>query len=60
VRIFFDEGDNADWTKQTWDLPAQTWEEVRQVTGMSKTAFKKTPAYRLARRHGTLPPALRE
>lgn len=61
TRIYIDEGDNADWTKKTWDLPdVRTWEDVRRATGMTKAEFKTTPTYRLAAKYGTLPPDLRK
>lgn len=48
-RLPVDEGDNADWTKQSWDLPYQTVEELRgflQRTGMTVEEFRQLPIYR--------------
>jgi hypothetical protein len=39
---------NADWTKQTWDIPAKNVEELRAFLRqhrMSVKAFKRKPAY---------------
>lgn len=46
-----DAGDNADWPKQTWDLPYTTVAQVRawlRSRGVTIAEFKRTPAYRLA------------
>lgn len=40
---------NADWTKRTWDLPAQNLEELRRwlaAHGISVAQFKQQPVYR--------------
>jgi len=39
---------NRDWTKQTWDLPFETVEEVREWlarTGRTVEEFRGTPAF---------------
>lgn len=50
--------DNADWTKQTWDLPfAYGSDEFRdwlKAQGMTLAEFKRLPAYRLALVSGSI------
>lgn len=41
--------DNADWTKQSWDLPCRTLDDLREYlrqTGTSVAEFKRLPVYR--------------
>ena len=41
---------NADWTKQTWDLPAKNVDELRaylKASGQSAEHFKALPVYKL-------------
>jgi len=41
---------NADWTKQSWDLPWRNVEDARaalEARGMSVAHFKTLPVYRL-------------
>lgn len=41
---------NADWTKQTWDLPATSLPALRAYLkgiGVSVQTFKKLPVYQL-------------
>jgi hypothetical protein len=41
---------NADWTKQSWDLDANTVEKLREYlesTGQTVERFKSLPVYRL-------------
>lgn len=41
---------NADWTKQTWDLPVHTLVGLREYLkgrGMTPAQFKKLPVYQL-------------
>lgn len=41
---------NADWTKQTWDLPVRSLPELRaylQDHGITIAQFKALPVYRL-------------
>lgn len=37
---------NADWTKQTWDLPYTSEEELKTALGPRYESFKKLPVYR--------------
>lgn len=42
--------ENADWTKQTWDLPKYKSKEFMdwlRFSGMTLTQFKKLPVYQL-------------
>lgn len=42
--------ENADWTKQSWDLPIETIEELREwieARGMTVAQFKRLPVYQL-------------
>lgn len=42
---------NADWTKNTWDLPPYKSEEFMELlasTGSSLASFKKLPVYKCA------------
>ena len=61
--LYIDEGDNADWTKQTLDVfvpdgagsmrPVRSSDDVREylrMSGMTVDKFKRLPAYRLALR----------
>ena len=48
---------NADWTKQSWDLPPYKSAEFLahlQATGMSLDEFRKPPVYRFAVRRGLI------
>jgi uncharacterized protein YaeQ len=41
---------NADWTKQSWDLPAHNVQDLRawlKDQGTSVAAFKRLPVYKL-------------
>jgi hypothetical protein len=55
-------GDNADWTKQSWDLSWDRDEFLADLErrGMTIEEFKKLPAYRLAVRSGRCPEWLKE
>jgi len=40
---------NADWTKQSWDLPAHNVQELRDLLkaqGTTVAAFKRLPVYK--------------
>jgi hypothetical protein len=52
--LVVDDGlENADWTKQSWDLPPYKSEEFnRQVPDLE--AFKKTPVYKDAVKKGLI------
>ena len=39
--------ENADWTKQTWDLPPYKSPEFLEL-GLDLEAFRRTPAYKHA------------
>jgi hypothetical protein len=46
---------NADWTKQTWDLPPyKSPEFMRLVPPSELEAFKKLPVYKHARKNGLI------
>lgn len=49
--IHVDEGDNADWTKKTWNLDfkygSPEYKQWLKKNGMTDQEFRKTPAYRL-------------
>jgi len=41
--------ENADWTKQTWDLPAidsQEFKDLLKSWGITMEDFKKLPVYK--------------
>lgn len=45
--------ENADWTKQTWDLPpidSQEFKDLLKSWGITMDEFKKLPAYKLSRK----------
>ena len=50
--------ENADWTKQTWDLPQENSDEFKallKASGMTLAQFRKLPAAK-----GTKPKAQQE
>lgn len=49
--------ENADWTKQKWDLPKYKSDEFYKwlkFSGMTLTQFKKLPVYKLNLANGTI------
>lgn len=51
--VFVDTLENADWTKQTWDLPPYKSKEFFEVV-KDLRAFKKLPVYAHAVRKGLI------
>jgi hypothetical protein len=48
---------NADWTKQSWDLPEYKSKEFMdwlKSTGMTLDAFKKLPVYKINLENGNI------
>jgi len=49
--------DNADWTKQGWDLPpykSKAFMEQLKFMGMALADFKKLPVYKYAKAQGKI------
>jgi len=49
--------ENADWTKQTWDLPEYKSKEFMdwlKFSGMTLAQFKKLPVYKFNLANGTI------
>ena len=49
--------DNADWTKQSWDLPEYKSKEFMdwlKFSGMTLAQFKKLPVYKLNIANGNI------
>ncbi len=48
---------NADWTKQSWDLPpykSKKFNDYLKTSGMTLDSFKRLPVYRSAVRKGLI------
>lgn len=52
--ISLDEGDDADWTKQSWDLPPYKSPEFFVAYTGTLEVFRKTPGYLMAVEKGMI------